>query len=322
MRRSLFALIAAAALVGCSSSGGMSGTGGNGSGGNGGGGGGGGGTGGGGGGGGGGAGGGGAGGGGAGGGGGGGGGAPGVGIVPPGATLGTYIVLGDSISDNGGTGPFFYDSLHTDLAAKWPALMYVHAAQAGAITDNYSDAMPAAAPLLASQIAGLGHSYPGDVLVTITIGGNDLNAHAIKAIGGMDSAVRAEFGTHLDAELGELATPGRLGSGKVYIVVANIYDFTDGQGDFATVKCALGANVSAASDQSVFSGWNAVAATSIANAGGTLYDMHASFDGHGYNNPDTTQVWYDRNSCIHPDALGHDAIRRSIYTIVTGEALP
>jgi lysophospholipase L1-like esterase len=243
-------------------------------------------------------------------------------LLPADAHVGTYIALGDSISDGGGTGPYFYDLLDADLEAKFPGVTFVHAAQQDAITDVYSDNMPAGAPLLKSQIAGLGSSYTGDVVVTITIGGNDLNAHAIKAIGGMDATVRAEFGTHLDAELAELATPGRLGSGKVYIVVANIYDFTDGQGDFATVKCALGANVSAASDQSVFSGWNAVAATSIANAGGTLYDMHASFDGHGYNNPDTTQVWYDRNSCIHPNALGHDAIRRSIYTIVTGDALP
>ncbi len=313
MKRSLFVAITALALVACSANtsmtgvggngGGTGGTGGGGSGGGGGGAGGGGGTGG-------------------GGGGGGGGGAPGVGIVPPGSTLGTYIVLGDSISDQGGTGPFFYDLLHADLMKKYPSLMYVHAAQAGAITDTYSDGIPAGAPLLKTQIAGLGNSYPGDILVTITIGGNDLNAHAIKAIGGIDATVRGEFGTHLDAELGELATAGRLGSGKVYIVLANIYDFTDGQGDFATVKCGPGANVSASMDGMVFGAWNGVAATSLGNVSGTLYDMHANFMGHGYNNTDATQVWYDASSCIHPNMLGHDAIRRSIYSIVTGEQLP
>ena len=253
---------------------------------------------------------------------GGGGGTPGVGLVPPGGSLGTYIVLGDSISDNGGNAPFFYDQLHMDLAKKWPSLMYVHAAVSGAITDTYSDGMPAGRPLLATQIAGLGNSYPGDVLVTITIGGNDLEGHAIKAIGGVDAPIRMEYGQHLDAELGTLAMPGRLGSGKVYIILANIYDFTDGQGDFATVKCGPGANVSPAMDQMVFSAWNGTGAASLMKVGGTLYDMHADFMGHGYNNTDPSQVWYDAASCIHPNAVGHDAIRRSIYTLVTGETLP
>ena len=316
MKRSLFLVVTAIAILGCGSSSSMTGTGGNGAGSGGTGGGGSGGTGGGG------AGGGGS--GGTGGTGGGGGGGTGVGLVPPGGSLGTYIVLGDSISDGGGAAPFFYDQLHMDLAKKWPSLMYVHAAQAGAVTDNYSDGVPANAPLLKTQIAGLGNSYPGDVLVTITIGGNDLNDHAIKAIGGTDDTIRMEFGTHLDAELGELATPKRLGSGKVYIVLANIYDFTDGMGDFATVKCGPGANVSAMRDMTVFSAWNGVAAASLAKVAGTLYDMHADFMGHGYNNMTADDVWYYRNGsdCIHPDTKGHDAIRRSIYNIVTGEQLP
>jgi hypothetical protein len=313
MKRSLFLVVGAIAILGCSSSspngtggngGGSGGTSGGGTGGTGGGG-----TGG-------------TGGGGTGGtgGGGGGGGTPGVGIVPAGGSLGTYIVLGDSISDRGGNAPFFYETLRDDLLKKWPSMMYVHAAVAGAITDTYSDNTPAGAPTLATQIAGLGKSYPGDILVTITIGGNDLNAHAIKAIGGTDDTVRGEFGTHLDAELGELAMPGRLGTGKVYIVLANIYDFTDGQGDFATVKCGPGANVMPARDVTVFNAWNGVSAASLAKVSGTPYDMHANFMGHGYNNTDMTQVWYDSASCIHPNALGHDAIRKSIYEIVTGSA--
>ncbi|HXU73902.1 MAG TPA: SGNH/GDSL hydrolase family protein [Polyangia bacterium] len=314
MKRSIIVIFAALAIAGCgSSTSNSNGTGGNGTGGNGGtSGGGSGGTGGGGS----------AGGGGGGSGGSGGGGGTTTGLVPPGGSLGTYIVLGDSISDQGGNAPFFYDQLHADLAKKWPSMMYVHAAVAGAITDAYSDGIPVGAPTLKAQITGLGTSYPGDILVTVTIGGNDLNGHAVKAIGGIDATVRGEFGTHLDAELGELMTPGRLGSGKVYLVVANIYDFTDGMGDFATVKCGPGANVTATMDQMVFGGWNGVAATSIGKAGGTLYDMHANFMGHGYNNTDMTQVWYDAASCIHPNAAGHDAIRRSIYNIVTGETLP
>jgi lysophospholipase L1-like esterase len=259
-----------------------------------------------------------------GGGGGGGGNTGGNGIVPPTATIGTFIVLGDSISDGGGEAPFYYEQLKTDFTAKWPGLMYVHAAQGGAITDSYSDNMPAFAPLLKTQVTNLGHTYPGDVLIAITIGGNDLNAHAAKAIGGTDGTVRAEFGTHLDAILGELTTAGRLGTGKVYIMLSNIYDFTDGMGDFAKVQCGPQANVSAMRDQEVFNGWNGVAAASLQKVGGALYDMHGDFMGHGYNNMTAGDVWYLKNGadCIHPNAKGHDSIRRAMYKIATGASLP
>ena len=239
------------------------------------------------------------------------------------AKIGTYIALGDSISDQGGTGPYFYDLLSADLTAKFPGLTFVHDAQQGAITDVFSDNMPSGVPLLKTQIDGLGNSYPGDVLVTITIGGNDLNAHALAAISNTDAGFRSEFGTHLAAELGELTTPGRLGSGKVYVVLANIYDFTDGQGDFATVMCGPGVNISADGGADlVRRAGTASSADNIAKVGGALYDMHADFMGHGYNNTDTADVWYDSASCIHPNAAGHDAIRRSIYTVLTGEPLP
>jgi hypothetical protein len=251
----------------------------------------------------------------------GGGGSGGSGSLPSGIQLGTYIVLGDSISDNGGTGPFFYDQLHNDLLAKFPSLMYVHAAVAGAITDNYTGELPGPSTV-ATQIAGLGHSYPGDILVTVTIGGNDLQKHAVQAVAGADANIRTQFGAHLDAELGELAMPGRLGSGHVYIVLANIYDFTDGMGDFAKVNCGPRVTVTPSFDQNAFMAWNGVSATSVGKVGGVLYDMHGDFYGHGYNNTNAADIWYDRNSCIHPNAKGHDTIRRAIYKIVTGGTLP
>jgi lysophospholipase L1-like esterase len=243
-------------------------------------------------------------------------------LLPPGATIGTYISLGDSISNMGGAGPFFEDALSQDLTAKYANMMVVHAAQTDAITDVYSDNMPSGAPLLKDQIAGLGHDYPGDVLVTITIGGNDLSAHSIAAITNTDAGFRMELDQHLSAELGELTTPGRLGSGKVYVVLANIYDFTDGMGDFATVMCGPGVNISAQATQTSFAAWNGVLASNVQKVGGALYDMYADFHGHGYNNSNADDVWYDRSSCLLPNAKGHDAIRRSIYKIVTGDTLP
>ena len=246
-----------------------------------------------------------------------------TGSLPPNVQIGTYIVLGDSISDQGGVAPYFYDSLHADLLAKFPGLMYVHAAKGGAISDEYSDNLPTpgSRPLLKTQIAGLANNYPGDILVTITIGGNDLVAHAASAIGGGDATARAELGMHLDAELAELAKPGRLGSGKVYLVLSNIYDFSDGMGDFATLKCPPYANVSAMNVAMTFSGWNGVMSDSIKKGSAVLYDLHADFQGHGFNNMAVDEVWYS-SDCIHPNATGHDHIRRSLYKVVTGQALP
>lgn len=247
-------------------------------------------------------------------------------LLPADAKVGTYIALGDSISDGGGAGPYFYDLLNADLAAKFPSLMFVHGAQLNAITDAYSDGQPAGAPTLKSQIAALGNNYPGDIVVTISIGGNDLNAHALQAISNTDASLRSELDAHLTAELGELSTAGRLGSGKVYIVLANIYDFTDGQGDFATVGCGPGVNISATAVKTGFGNWNDVLATNAGKVGGALYDMYTDFTGHGYNNPDKSQLWYDASSdqtvCLLPNAEGHDEIRRSIYRILTGETLP
>jgi len=247
-------------------------------------------------------------------------------LLPATAQVGTYIALGDSISDRGGASPYFYELLNTDLGSKFPAMTYVHAAQQNAITDVYSDKQPADAPTLESQIAALGHDYPGDVVVTISIGGNDLNAHSLQAISNTDTALRAEFDAHLAAELAELTAPGRLGTGHVYVVVANIYDFTDGMGNFAAVGCGPGVNISATAVQTGFGHWNDVLKSNVAKiSGASLYDMYADFHGHGYNNPDKTQLWFDASTdptvCLLPNAAGHDAIRRSIYRILTGDTL-
>lgn len=262
---------------------------------------------------------------------GGGGGDPGTGgnagpLLPATAQVGTYIALGDSISDRGGASPYFYELLNTDLGSKFPAMTYVHGAQQNAITDVYSDNQPQMVPTLAQQIAALGHDYPGDVVVTISIGGNDLNAHSLQAISNTDAALRAEFDAHLAAELAELTTPGRLGTGKVYIVLANIYDFTDGMGNFATIGCGPGVNISSTAVQTGFGHWNDVIKSNAAKvSGAAVYDMYADFHGHGYNNPDTTQLWYDASTdqtvCLLPNAAGHDAIRKGIERVLTGDTL-
>src|SRR5258708_1268090 len=82
--------------------------------------------------------------------------------------FGTYIELGDSISDRGGEGPFFYDLLFQnddtaypawkglDLKPKLAVQMHVHGAVGGAQSKD-----------VPGQVTALPATLPGPVLVTI-----------------------------------------------------------------------------------------------------------------------------------------------------------
>jgi lysophospholipase L1-like esterase len=240
-------------------------------------------------------------------------------------------VLGDSISDNGGQGPFFYNLLHEnddttypawkghDLATRFPGIQYVHAAVAGSISGSYNDQLTAGAPLMSDQITGLGSSYPGDILITITIGGNDLNDHAGDAVLGLDAPEKMQFAANLKADLDALTAPGRLGTGKLYILEADIYDSSDGQGDFTKggPECPP-YNVAGSEDQTVFSDWNAIITQAItAHSGDYLYDIHTLFHGHGFNSSDN---WYF-SDCIHPNETGHNQLRAEAWRLITGEVI-
>ena len=50
-------------------------------------------------------------------------------------TLGSLVVLGDSISDGGGGAPFYYTLLHADLDAFYGDVQYVNVAQSGSETE-------------------------------------------------------------------------------------------------------------------------------------------------------------------------------------------
>ncbi|HEY5317069.1 MAG TPA: SGNH/GDSL hydrolase family protein [Solirubrobacteraceae bacterium] len=247
------------------------------------------------------------------------------------ASFGTYIVLGDSISDRGGAPPFFYDLLHQnddtnyptwkghDLSTRFPGIQYVHAAVAGSITAAYGDTTTTGAPVMSDQITGLGSSYPGDILVTITIGGNDLNDHAGDAVLGLDAPEKMKFAANLKADLDALTAPGRLGAGKLYILEANIYDSSDGQGDWSKGGAACPRyTVAGTQDQMVFSDWNEILTQAItAHSGDYLFDIHSLFAGHGFN---SSANWY-YSDCIHPNKIGHNELRREAWRLITGESI-
>jgi hypothetical protein len=220
----------------------------------------------------------------------------------------SLVVLGDSISDGGGIGPFYYDLLHQSLEAKYGGtLTYHNNAQGGSQTDA-----------LVGQIDGLPNSLPGPVVVAITSGGNDMKAHISEIAAGLDGPARTAMGTHIEAALDALLAPGRFGQGvEVHVYEANIYDSSDGQGNYNAHNCAFSFPVALPTDVH-FADWNGVIADHVGANGQVLADIHGWFYGHGFNHPPS---WY-ASDCTHPNSTGHDQLRRYFYLLITGEALP
>lgn len=122
--------------------------------------------------------------------------------LPPLRSVGTLIVLGDSIGDGGGNPPFYYNLLREGLNAKFPGLTYVHKAKSGSSTDNL--------PVQVDSIAG---PLPAPVVVVITSGGNDMRYSAPLIALGQDSSLWPTFRSHIKSALDKLLAPGRFGAG-------------------------------------------------------------------------------------------------------------
>ena len=125
----------------------------------------------------------------------------------------SYVILGDSISDHGGVGPFFYNLLAKNDDAAYPKwqgkdlkskfgqdLMVVSTSKGGAVSGD-----------LLGQVKKLPPSLPGPVAVTITIGGNDMQTNFLNILQGMDQAARTTFCANIKAALEELTQPDRFG---------------------------------------------------------------------------------------------------------------
>ncbi|HQY60655.1 MAG: hypothetical protein IPF92_28905 [Myxococcales bacterium] len=226
----------------------------------------------------------------------------------PMTSLGALVILGDSISDRGGQGPFYYELLRADLGAKFGAITYRSAAESGSKTSA-----------LGGQIDSLPRGLPGPVAVCITSGGNDMKAALPQIVLGADSVARAQVVSNVGAALTKLLAPGRFGAGvQVRVFEANVYDASDGKGDFGSHGCALGQGLPAFPTDTYFANWNGDIGRAVASRGQALTDLHGWFRGHGYAG---TPSWY-ASDCTHPNTLGHDQLRRMFYQAITGATLP
>jgi lysophospholipase L1-like esterase len=222
--------------------------------------------------------------------------------------VGSLVVLGDSIGDGGGQSPYYYQLLREDLEAAYGPIEYVRAADSGSETGA-----------LVGQVSSLPSSLPGPVVVTITSGGNDMKAELLPIVLGQDGPAKAEMGQHIDAALDALLAPGRFGPGvSVHVFEGNIYDASDGAGDYAEHDCAFGQGYPAMPVDPYFEAWNAVIEEQVTAHDQTYADMHGYFYGHGYSG---SPSWY-ASDCTHPNSLGHAALAGLFFHLISGEPLP
>jgi lysophospholipase L1-like esterase len=238
--------------------------------------------------------------------------------VTGGSGFKTYVILGDSISDGGGEAPFFYDLLvknddtkypaykGKDLDTKYPGIAVVHAAKAGSTAKE-----------LVAQTQNLATTLAGPVLVTITIGGNDVQgAIGDYLLSGSDTKELTAFQTELDTSLAELSKPNRFGQGvAVKVLLANIYDPSDGTGNF---KFADGTACPGAlsywpannpTDATLAPWETAVSTTAQKYSPTSVLPLKDVFHGHGVP---ASPTWFF-SDCIHPNAVGHDQVRQMFW---------
>lgn len=222
--------------------------------------------------------------------------------------VGSLVVLGDSIGDGGGQGPYYYQLLREDLEAAYGPIQYVNAADSGSKTGA-----------LVGQVGSLPSALPGPVVVTITSGGNDMKDNLLPIVLGQDGPARAQMAANIDAALDALLEPGRFGDGvAVYVFEGNIYDASDGEGDYGQHGCAFGQGYPTMPVDAYFASWNGAIEAEVAGHGQTYADMHGHFYGHGYSgNPS----WY-ASDCTHPNSVGHAELASLFFHLVSGEPLP
>lgn len=229
-----------------------------------------------------------------------------------------YVILGDSLS-----GGSFPDRLYTRLAERYPGIDRQDEAHGGSEIGDVLD----------EQIPAL-HPHGGPVLVTLTIGGNDFKADPFAVI---DEAASQSAAQQFEVDLTEAITriEARY-SGPLYILLANIYDPSDGEGllhsregldgdvcNMLFLVDDLGQGQTAMTNLATWNLTHDRVAESFESV--TLWDNHALFLGHALNasnpqiqhyHPQNPSVWL-LPDCAHPNELGHTEIAEHLWSMIT-----
>ncbi|MBI5528038.1 MAG: hypothetical protein HY897_17030 [Deltaproteobacteria bacterium] len=254
-------------------------------------------------------------------------------------SLSLYINLGDSMgagynaSGRNGSGGKGYARLvlenHKDypayaahhLKALFAAVQFKDNASSG---DTSSDQLSA----LKSSIAFF-PSASGDVLVSLTCGGNDFNNDIqVMLFRAQTEAAAAKLQENY-REIAKLIKNKyeNIPAGKrVVFLVTNVTDPTGGTGNVPsqyndgfceTIHNPLFTPQLRANAIANLEFFNEKIAEVTAEFGGYLVDSHAMFYDHGMNESGTDR-WLDTD-CVHPTNEGHHQLRREEWATLTGE---
>jgi lysophospholipase L1-like esterase len=215
-------------------------------------------------------------------------------------TLGALVILGDSLGDRGGVGPFYYELLAAALSARSPQLQIVNRAMSGSRS-----------PSLAGQIARLPASLPGNVVVSMTSGGNDFIANGPFILERRDHEARQRTAANVGAAVS--AVRERFGPSTT-VVVSNLYDPSEGTG--ITRGCFFSQFLPPVPPDA-FVRWNEAIGAAVVAAGGVVHDAHALFVGHGIDAPEPWLL----SDCIHPNEVGHAALFRGVLDSIDAAAV-
>jgi lysophospholipase L1-like esterase len=176
-----------------------------------------------------------------------------------------------------------------DLVSTSPGVRILNLAVDGATIDDVTT----------EELARLGHDSndPG-ILVTLTVGGNDLLG-ALFAGGRLDHAVRRILGRYT-----ELVETIREELPNATLVLTTVYDPTDGTGILPGLE-GYGRLPLEYLDR-----FNHHVRTAAASSERTeLADVHRHFLAHGVTAPESDR-WYWNRSLVEPNARGASEIRR------------
>jgi lysophospholipase L1-like esterase len=175
-----------------------------------------------------------------------------------------------------------------DLVTRFPGIDCRWLAADGATTDSVLD----------TQLDSVPPADPrAEAVVTLTAGGNDL----LGLIGASDRAGAAGVRTalhNLDAILDTL----RHRLPRALLLVANVYDPTDGTGDLEGTRLRP-------QEMRWLGDYNAGVARRCGARAARLVDVHGHFAGHGRSAP-AAERWYWTESLIEPGLVGASEIRR------------
>ena len=240
----------------------------------------------------------------------------------------TVIFLGDSITAGAGAWDddedyvsLLVNNTNTwpewhgiDLMTRYPGIDVVDVSKSGAWTGT----------VLNDQIARLEDQltlpFEGEVLVVITVGGNDLQS-VLRNPNGVEE--RLEKTVDNWRKIAEYFLDEQRFPNGSTVLMANVYEPTDALGQ--AEDCFFGLNISSLLP-SLYAA-NAQLRGLAEEAGFSALDMRGTFLGHGFNyndpitphyNEDDPSLWL-ANGCTHPNPRGHHEIRSMFWRAIDGD---